>query len=259
VHSLAVASSGRIIATGGDDGDVDLWSKDGRRLRILHNGGDVISAGFSPDGRLLVISSTDGKARIWRVSDGRSLHVLTGHEGPVVEAAFSPDGRYVATVGEDSTARIWDARTGESLAGGPLAGGGTLTSLAFNPSGTFLATAATNGRVRIWRVPSGELAQDLYPHVSVISDIAFSHDGRWLVTAGPTKAAVLRTSTGQPLLLLRGHKQPFTSVTFSPHGMRILTGGEDGSVRTYDCRLCSRLPGLIALARQRLEQLTPRH
>jgi WD40 repeat protein len=255
VHALAVAPSGRIIATGGADGNVDLWSRDGRRLRMLRHGGDVLSAGFSPDGRLLVTSSSDGTARVWRVSDGHALHALHGHKGPVVEAAFSPSGRYAATVGRDSTARIWDARTGKSVTAEPLDGGGPLTSLAFNPTGTLLATAATNGIVRVWRVPSGEVAHDLHPHISVVSDAAFSHDGRWLVTAGPTKAAVLRTSTGERLLLLRGHKQAFTSIAFSPHGLRILTGGEDGSVRTYDCRLCSPLPGLIALGRERLAQL----
>jgi WD40 repeat protein len=259
VHALGVGSTGRLIATGGSNGAVELWAKDGKRLWLKRQGGDITSAAFSPDGRLLVTSSTNGTARIWRVSDGRSLHVLKGHQGAVVQAAFSPNGRYIATAGEDSTARIWDVRAGKRLnrhlwgLGGP-----PLTSLAFNPSGTLLATASTRGGVRLLRVPSGELEHDLHPHVSVVSEIAFSHDGRWLVTAGPTRAAVLRASTGQRLLLLRGHKQPFTSVAFSPRGLRILTGGEDGSVRTYDCRLCSRLPGLIALGRERREGLRPR-
>jgi WD40 repeat protein len=225
---------------------------------VLHHGSDVVSAGFGPDARLLVTASTDGTARIWRVSDGHALHVLKGRDGPVVQAAFSPNGRYVATAGADGTARIWDVETGKSLTAKPLDGGPSLTSLAFNPAGTLLATAAINGIVRVWRVPGGALALDLHPHVSIVSDVAFSHDGRWLVTAGPTKAAVLRVSTGERLLLLRGHKQAFTSVAFSPHGLRILTGGEDGSVRTYDCRVCSRLPGLIALGRERLEDLRPR-
>jgi WD40 repeat protein len=261
LHALAVASSGRIIATGGDDGLVDLWSSDGRRLRVLDHGGDITSAAFSPDERMLVTSSADGTAHIWRVSDGRRLHLLIGHRGVVVEAAFSPDGRYVATASEDSTARIWSVKTGESLTHRPLGGGGALTSLAFNPSGTLLAATARNGNVRLWRVPTGELdpGHNLRPHGGVVSGAAFSHDGRWLVTAGPTRVSVLRVSTGQRLLLLRGHKKAFTSIAFSPHGLRILTGGEDGSVRTYDCRLCSRLPGLTALARQRLEQVTPRH
>jgi WD40 repeat protein len=261
VEALAVAPTGRIIATGGADGLVDLWSSDGRRLRVLHHSGDITSAAFSPDERMLVTSSADGTARIWRVSDGRALHVLSGHKGAVVEAAFSPDGRYVATASEDSTARIWDVKTGESLTRRPLGGGKPLTSLAFNPSGTLLAATARNGNVRLWRVPTGELdpGHNLRPHRGVISEAAFSHDGRWLVTAGPSRVSVLRVSTGQRLKLLRGSKSPFTSIAFSPRGWRILTGSEDGSVRTYDCRLCSRLPGLIALARQRLEQVTPRH
>ncbi len=258
VHALAVASSGKVIATGDADGAVDLWSTDGHRLWTKHQGGDITSAAFSPDDRLLVTSSGNGTARIWRVSDGQRLHVLRRHSGAVVEAAFSPNGRYVATAGDDSTARMWDVRTGRSLTRGLRGGGSALTSLAFNPSGTLLATTATNGVVRLWRVPTGELVLPLHPHISVVSEVAFSADGRWLVTAGPTRAAVLRTSTGQRLLLLRARKKAFTAVAFSPHGLRILTGGEDGSVRTYDCQLCARLPGLIALGRERLAELTPR-
>jgi WD40 repeat protein len=261
VHALAVASTGRIIATGGTDGLVDLWSSDGRRLRMLSHGGDITSAAFTPDGRTLVTSSVDGTARIWRVSDGRALHVLRGHKRAVVEAAFSPDGRYVATASTDSTARIWDVKTGESLTRRPLGGGKQLTSLAFNPSGTLLAATAINGNVRLWRVPTGELdpGHNLRPHRGVVSEAAFSQDGRWLVTAGPSRVSVLRVSTGQRLMLLRGDKTAFTSIAFSPRGWRILAGGDEGSVRTYDCRLCSRRPGLIALARERLDQIQPRH
>jgi WD40 repeat protein len=256
VHALAVDSSGHVIATGGANGLVDLWSTDGRRLHVLHQGEDITSAAFSPDDRTLVTTSTDGTARIWRVSDGRALHVLGGHQGVMVEAVFSPDGRYVAAAG-GATVRIWDSGTGKAV-GRPLGGGGLLTSLAFNPSGTLLAATAGNGNVRLWRMPSGALDHNLRPHISVVSDAAFSRDGLWLVTAGPSRAAVLRAATGERLLLLRGSKSPFTSVAFSPRGWRILTGSEDGSVRTYDCRLCSRLPGLIALGRERLEQLMPR-
>jgi WD40 repeat protein len=185
------------------------------------------------------------------------LHVLGGHQGVMVEAVFSPDGRYVAAAGGGATLRIWDSGTGKAV-GRPLGGGGRLTSLAFNPSGTLLAATARNGNVRLWRMPSGALDHNLRPHVSVVSDAAFSQDGLWLVTAGPSRAAVLRAATGERLLLLRGSKSPFTSVALSPRGWRILTGSEDGSVRTYECRLCSRLPGLIALGRERLQQLTPR-
>jgi len=167
----------------------------------------------------------------------------------------------VATASEDSTARIWSVKTGESLTHRALGGGGALTSLAFNPSGTLLAATARNGNVRLWRVPTGELdpGHNLRPHRGVVRDAAFSDDGRWLVTAGPSRMSVLRVSTGQRLKLLRGSKTAFTSIAFSPRGWRILAGGEDGSVGIYECRLCSRLPGLVALGRERLEQVKPRH
>ncbi|HLZ29375.1 MAG TPA: hypothetical protein VKV73_18825, partial [Chloroflexota bacterium] len=45
---------------------------------------------FSPDGPLLASASDDQTARLWRVSDGTCVRVLTGHSKPVLGLAFAP-------------------------------------------------------------------------------------------------------------------------------------------------------------------------
>jgi hypothetical protein len=42
---------------------------------------------------------------------------------------------------------------------------------------------------------------------------------------------------------------------FDPAGRRVLTGSVDGTVRTYRCTLCGRLPELQADATSRLRRL----
>jgi WD40 repeat protein len=62
-------------------------------------------------------------------------------------------------------------------------------------------------------------------------------------------------SNGRNLFLLRPGQAPLSAVAFSPVGWRIVTGGVDGRVQMYDCRLCGDAPQLVALAHTRLARL----
>src|SRR5213594_2025209 len=69
--------------------------------------GDVFCVVFSRDRSKLAAAGADGTAKIWRLSDGSLLHILTGHSfistnedetiiRPVYCVDFSPDGTLVA-------------------------------------------------------------------------------------------------------------------------------------------------------------------
>jgi WD40 repeat protein len=69
----------------------------------------VVSAAFSPDGRLIATASADGTSRIWDASTGQRIAELVGHQGALSSVAFTPDGERVITTGTDGTARVWEA------------------------------------------------------------------------------------------------------------------------------------------------------
>lgn len=68
-----------------------------------------------------------------------------------------------------------------------------------------------------------------------IADVAFSPDGRRLVSAGMEPDAIVWVvDDGRALLRLKGHTENVAAVAWSPAGDRIATGGKDNAVRLWD-------------------------
>jgi WD40 repeat protein len=77
----------------------------------------------------------------------------------------------------------------------------------------------------------------LHGHTNWIGSVAFSPDGKRIVTgSGDQTAKVWDAQTGTQQLELRGHTGGVYSVAFSPDGTRIVTGGEDRTARVWDAR-----------------------
>lgn len=107
------------LATSSVDKTIRLWSlvqKDEGSSEVevvpMHvmrgHSGIVLGVTFSPDGRWLASSSADHTTTLWRVSDGRPIAILRGHEEDVnLGLTFSPDGGYLATPSDDKTIRLW--------------------------------------------------------------------------------------------------------------------------------------------------------
>ena len=128
----------------------------------------------------------------------------------------------------------------------------TVTSVAFSPDGKRVATASRDHDARIWDARTGALLEVLRGHFAIVSDARFSPNGRWVVTAGPMTAGLWSSAGGLPVYLLKGHRGKLLSVAFSPDGGQIATGGEDGTVRLWQCTICGGIDDLVALADARL-------
>ncbi|HEV2782853.1 MAG TPA: hypothetical protein VGX25_25970 [Actinophytocola sp.] len=65
------------------------------------------------------------------------------------------------------------------------------------------------------------------------------------------------TGAGEPIVYL-GYQASVESVAFAPHGHRLLTTHDDGTVRIQQCEVCSTLDDVLALAANRTtRELTP--
>jgi WD40 repeat protein len=108
VSSAEYSADGQFIVAASGEA---AWVCDpvrGEVVRTLEgHTGQVNSASFSPDSRLIVTASADNTARVWNAQTGESIATLLDHKGPVLNAMFSPDGQSVFTASEDYATRIY--------------------------------------------------------------------------------------------------------------------------------------------------------
>ncbi|HEY7428577.1 MAG TPA: WD40 repeat domain-containing protein, partial [Gemmataceae bacterium] len=164
VHHLAFSPDGTQLASSTtNDAAVRLWNvANGKELHSFHAwslGGSKPS--FSPDGRTLATSDSDGKIPVWDLFSGKELRRLGQplKPGALLGAlTFSPDGRVVAAGYSDRTVRLLEVATGKERAIYQGHRGGIL-SLAFSPDGQLLASGSVDRTVMVWDV-TGRVCAD---------------------------------------------------------------------------------------------------
>jgi WD40 repeat protein len=177
----AVTATPSFIVAAVRGGEVEVWSRAGRKLLALREPATVNGVAVSPNGRLLATAGADDIARIHDLATGKLLHKLVGHTKPVTAVAFSPDGTIVATSSVDHDVRLWDATTGrlEQLLRAHFA---VVSDVAFSPDGRWLVTAGPT-TAGLWRMPGGTFLTYLRGHTARLVGAGFTADGTTVETA----------------------------------------------------------------------------
>ncbi|NCS23583.1 MAG: WD40 repeat domain-containing protein [Microcystis aeruginosa BS13-02] len=246
VWSVALNSEGQLLASGGQDGIIKIWSITTDISINCHSlphpsqkhYAPIRAVTFSADSKFLATGSEDKTVKIWSVETGECLHTLEGHQERVGGVTFSPNGQLLASGSADKTIKIWSVDTGKCLH--------TLTGhqdwvwqVAFSSDGQLLASGSGDKTIKIWSIIEGEYQNidTLTGHESWIWSIAFSPDGQYIASGSEDFTLRLwSVKTRECLQCFRGYGNRLSSITFSTDSQYILSGSIDRSIRLWSIK-----------------------
>lgn len=260
LYSVAFSPNGTRILTGSEDGTARLWdaAQATELRRFTGHTGAVLSVAFSPDGTRVVTGSDDYTANAWDTETGLLLQTFGGASvniSPVASAVFSPDGGGILTAGggrrtntgvcgAEYFAQLWNAETGV-LSRRFYGHIYTVNAAAFSPDGTMVVTGAGRGQcvddtAQVHDALTGKGRGDCIGHTSHVKSVAFSPDGKKVLTGSFDKTARLwDVSSGVFIATFSGHTGEVYAAVFTPDGTRVLTGSADDTAKLWDAATVS--------------------
>ncbi|MBF2051360.1 MAG: PD40 domain-containing protein [Elainella sp. C42_A2020_010] len=249
INSVSFSPDGQTIAAGTTENMVILAKVDGTFKLLPGHGAAVTSVSFSPDGQLLVTGSADDSVKLWQISNRQLLRNFPNQGGAVTSVRFSPDGRMLAVASDDNTIKLWH------LDGRPIAilngHQDRVTQIDFSPNGRLLASASQDGTIKLWQIDanidanSSDRQQDL-ESASLANRQVSTPISTPVSTQVPTKASTpasteadqsTETQETKPqdnsFKTIQGHNGAVTSLSFSPDGESIASGGADNTIKLW--------------------------
>jgi RNA polymerase sigma factor (sigma-70 family) len=241
VNSVAYSPDGRLLASGGND-KVVIWDTATHLPVRHHQGAATGSVAFSPDGAHLALLTPPSGFPGGTI---RCLEAGTGKEvlriGPTTErcevraVAFSPGGKTLVSVDgaveadDTNVTRVsqWDRATGKRLKQFTLVGFFP-TCLAVNPDGAKVALGGLSAKetIRLCDLPTGK--QILAIPGPVVHNLAFSPDGKKLVSGhyGDQRLRLWDVATGKLIFASGAQGGDCVTVAFSPDGRLIASASQ---------------------------------
>jgi U3 small nucleolar RNA-associated protein 12 len=228
IWTLAVNPDGRSVVTGSADKSAKFWRFDiveenipgtrrtTQRLKLnqtreLKVADDVLSLCFSPDGKLLALSTLDNTVKVYFNDSLKLFLTLYGHKLPVLNISISADSKLIATCSADKNVRVWGLDFGDCHKAF-FAHQDSVMQVAFIPHPVeqeekhTLFSASKDGVLKSWDGDKFEQIQKFDGHHGEIWAMTLSRTGESVITASHDKS-IRVWAVGDDLIFLEEERE----------------------------------------------------
>jgi WD40 repeat protein len=224
-RAIAIGSRADRLATGGQDGWLEIWDLESGQRLAQHDLGQgwIEYMDWSPDGKSIVLKCRDaGGYLVW---DAATRQIVRSFEESGQAFVFSPEGKWLAA-GErlHGAVKIFDAATGRvRLRLVHHTRKDRVRALAFSPDGRIVLTGADDGDAKLWDAETGDLLET-FRHDGGVHAAVFLPDSRRFVTGSKeTRSLHLWSLTGRLLGGASDVEVGERGMATTPDGRHIIT------------------------------------
>ncbi|EDW05760.1 katanin p80 WD40 repeat-containing subunit B1 [Drosophila mojavensis] len=234
VTSLDLGETGRVLVTGGEDRNVNLWAigQDECFMSLTGHNRSIECVRFAYKDNFVYSADDIGIIRRWDLNAQKIYSTLNGHMKSVRTLDFNPSGEYVVSGSNDTTVRLWDVQNENKCIKVCKGHISHVNSVKFSPDGLWIASAGLEGSILIWDIRKSKQIMEFIaePPVTAITCIQF-HPFEFLLAAGRVDGTVSIYDLEHQLLVSQTthfYGQAIRCITFSENGECLFVGSAAG-------------------------------
>lgn len=225
IVALSVLPGGRGLVLADRDGRLTLRAPPSESAEVARIERSAITALASSESTF-VAGHADGTVS-WAFPPSRLVQSTTRHHARIADVAISPDN-WTASADWSGAVLLWTpSRVPQRI----CTHDGVARTVAFSADGELVASVGDDGQLCVVRVIDGSQVISDFRHGEAW-DVAFAPDASFVAWVGQDAAVRVNWLDGA-VSSLHGHTEYVTEVALGRDGTTILSGGIDGTVRSW--------------------------